>query len=100
MTATECCLECESFLGGYEIVPDGQTRAVGERLGQFCHQLFAVLFLPVLTPLTAETRSKIALTDVPDAVPGEANGCLYTSISLYLHSRCSSLRIVISTIVP
>lgn len=81
MTATECCLECESFLGGYEIVPDGQTRVVGERLGQFCHQLFAVLFLPVLTPLKAETRSKIALTDVPDAVPGEANGCLYTSIS-------------------
>lgn len=81
MTATECCLECESFSGGYEIVPDGQTGAVGERLGQFCHQLFAVLFLPVLTPLTAETRSKIALTDVPDAVPGEANGCLSTSIS-------------------
>lgn len=42
MTATEYCLESESFSEGYEIVPDGQASAVGERFGQFCHQLFAM----------------------------------------------------------
>lgn len=42
MTAAEYCLESESFPEGYEIVPDVQASAVGERFGQFCHQLFAV----------------------------------------------------------